>query len=152
MALGLDPLILTGNLKLGTTTSTLFEVGDNITAFKITGTRAIVEIPSTLASVTSSRRAGQATYEIQIDYMANDDATTTSAFNLFWAQLDDVTAGVEGYIYYEGSMESGTVGTSNPRWSGAAIVTQAAIGGTANELVTDSVTFPCVARPTKANV
>jgi hypothetical protein len=49
-------------------------------------------------------------------------------------------------------MESGSVGTSNPRWSGAAIVTQAAIGGTANDLAQDSVTFPCVSRPTRANV
>lgn len=151
MALGLDPLILTGNLKIGTSASTAFEVGDNVTGFKITGTREIVEIPSTLATPTKSRRAGSSAYEVQIDYLPNDDATTTSTFVLLWNALDDVTAGQEGQLYMEGSMESGTVSTGNPKWSFTAIVTQAAIGGTANELATDSVTLPLTARPTRAN-
>lgn len=151
MAVGLDPIILTGNLKLGTTTANLYEVGDNVTGMKITGTRAIIEIPSTLATTTASRRAGQDTYELQVDYLPSDDATTTSTFNLLWNALSDTTAGAEGFIYYEGSMRAGSVSTSNPKYSGAVIVTGAAIGGTANELSTDSQTFPCVAKPTRSN-
>ena len=151
MALGLDPIILTGNLKLGATTATLFEVGDNITGMKITGERDIIELPSTLATTTGSRRAGSDHYTLQIDYLPSDDNSTTSTFMLFWNQLSDVTAGFEGYIYYEGSMRASAVSSANPRWSGAAIVTGAAIGGTANDLSTDSQTFPCVAKPTRSN-
>lgn len=151
MALGLDPIILTGNLKIGASSTTAFEVGDNVTGMKLTGTRAIIEIPSTLATTTSSRRAGQANYELQVDYMPSDDATTTAAFNLFWNALADVTAGAEGQLYFEGSMRAGSVSTSNPKWSGTIIVTGAAIGGTANELATDSQTFPLTAAPTRSN-
>lgn len=140
------PLLLKGNLALGTTANGVADVSDGITTFKISADRDEVSIPATLATPKSAR-VGGVKYQIEVGYFSNDESTT-GIFGLFWASL--ITA--DGLIYFSGSMRDGLVTASNPLWTGSFYVTGASLGGGAEDLSVDSRTFTMTGAPTRAIV
>lgn len=134
------PLILTGNLKINDT-----DVSDQVMAFKFLGARDSVEIPATLG-VRKSFRAGNDSYEVEIEYLSDVDATAIT--QILWTALADP----DGTIEVAGTFRPGAASATNPEWTGTAVVTAAGIGGTVNEVGTDSQTFPLVDRPTQVVV
>lgn len=133
-----DPLILRGNLKVAGA-----DVSAQVTSFKISGTRSVIDIPARFGA-RASVAAGNDTYSITIDFLQDMDATALSS--IFYEALASTT----GEIAVAGSFESGVVGPSNPLFSGVAIVTQVGLGGAYNTVGTDSVTYPLKDRPSKS--
>jgi hypothetical protein len=134
-------LVLKGNLSINSV-----DVSDQVSAFTISGTRDQVEVPATFGA-RKSFKAGADMYEITIDYLQGSDTTDLSM--IFF----DALADSDGTITYSGTPYSDSpASTSNPIYDGTAVVTAAALGGEADTLGTDSVTFPCTDRPTKTTV
>ena len=131
------PLILTGNLSIGGV-----DVSDQVTAFKFSASRDQVEIPATLG-VRKSFAAGNDSYEVEIEYLADVDATAIT--QLLWTAIADAT----GTIAVAGTFRPGGAGAGNPEWTATAVVTGVGIGGTVNSVGTDSQTFPLTDRPTQ---
>lgn len=132
------PLILTGDLEINDT-----DVSDQVKGFVVRGTRDSVEIPATLGA-RKSFKAGADSYEIEIMYLADVDATALT--QIFWTALADT----DGTISFGGTVRPGGASASNPRWEGVAVVTATALGGEVNTVAEDSVTFPCTDRPTQS--
>ena len=132
------PLILTGNLEIDGT-----DVSEQVTAFTFRGTRDQIEIPSTFGA-RMSFAAGDDQYEVEIEYLSDTDATALS--QIFWTALADAT----GTVSVAGTFRPGAVSATNPQWTATAVVTAVGIGGTVNNVGTDSVTFPLTDRPTQA--
>tara|TARA_R110000824_G_scaffold30560_5_gene100401 strand:+ start:318 stop:734 length:417 start_codon:yes stop_codon:yes gene_type:complete len=131
------PLILTGNLSIGGV-----DVSDQVTAFKFSATRDQIEIPATFG-VRKSFAAGNDQYEVEIEYLSDVDATAVT--QLFWTAIADTT----GTLAVAGTFRPGVASATNPEWTGTAVVTGVGIGGTVNEVGTDSQTFPLTDRPTQ---
>lgn len=131
------PLILTGNQ-----TANGVDVSDQVMAFKVVAARERVQIPATFG-LRRSFRAGDDTYEVQIDYLTDTD--TTSLSEIFWDAIGDV----DGTIELTGTMRPDPISATNPAFTMTAVVTGAGIGGTVNTVGVDSQTFPLTDRPTK---
>ena len=134
------PLILTGNLTIDGV-----DVSDQVTAFKFSATRDQVEIPATLGQ-RKSFRAGNDMYEVEIEYLSDVDATAIT--QVLWTAIADA----DGTIDVAGTFRPGAASASNPEWTATAVVTGVGIGGTVNEVGTDSQTFPLTDRPTQVTV
>lgn len=134
------PLILRGNLEINGT-----DVSDQVTSFTIRGARDTIDIPATFGT-PKSFAGGDDTYEVEIQYLP--DVDTTALTQIFWTALSDD----DGTITFGGTMRFGATSATNPRWTGTALVTAVGIGGQVNTVATDSVTFPCVDRPTQSTV
>lgn len=135
-----EPLILKGNLKLGTTAETAVDVSEEVTTFKVMGEVSVVEIPPTLARERRNR-GGSATYSLEIGYLSSDEAD--GVFRLLWAAIGSQSK----ELYFEGSMRDDVVSADNPLYTGRIIVVGAAVGGEAEALSTDSNTYPMVEAP-----
>ena len=132
-------ITLTGNLAINGE-----DVSEQVSSFTISGSRDQIEIPPTFGA-RKSFKAGPDMYELTIDYLQGSDVTDLSM--VFF----DALADVDGTIDFSGTPYSDDpAGASNPVFSGTAVVTSAALGGDAESVGTDSVTFPCTDRPAKA--
>lgn len=131
------PLILTGNQKINGV-----DVSDQVISFRVVGARAQTNIPATYGE-RASFAGGDDTYTVEIEYLSDTDATALT--QIFWTAI----AATPGTITFEGSMRSGAVSASNPAWTGTALVTAVGIGGTVKGVGRESVTFPCLDRPTQ---
>ena len=132
-------ITLTGNLSINGE-----DVSEQVSSFTISGSRDQIEIPPTFGA-RKSFKAGPDMYELTIDYLQGSDVTDLSM--VFF----DALADVDGTIDFSGTPYSDDpAGASNPVFSGTAVVTSAALGGDAESVGTDSVTFPCTDRPAKA--
>jgi len=131
------PLILTGNLEIDGT-----DVSDQIVGFKFTAARDRIEVPATLGQ-RKSFRAGNDSYEVEIEYLSDVDATAVT--QLLWTAIADA----DGTIAVAGTYRPGAVSATNPQWTATAVVTGVGIGGNVNEVGTDSQTFPLTDRPTQ---
>lgn len=83
-------------------------------------------------------KSGTLTIEFQ------DDVAASAIDSILWPLLGTVTT-------FEVRGTSAAVGTSNPKYSGSVLITQAAIGGAVGELAMKSLSFPttgAVARAT----
>lgn len=129
------PLILTGNLEIDGT-----DVSDQIVGFKFSAARDQIEIPATLGQ-RKSFAAGNDSYEVEIEYLSDVDATAVT--QLLWTAIADA----DGTILVSGTYRPGTVSATNPQWEATAVVTGVGIGGNVNEVGTDSQTFPLTDRP-----
>ena len=132
-------ITLTGNLAINGN-----DVSEQVSSFTISGSRDQVEIPPTFGS-RKSFKAGPDMYELTMDYLQGADVTDLSM--VFF----DALADVDGTIEFSGTPYSDDpAGEGNPVFSGTCVVTSAALGGDAESVGTDSVTFPCTDRPAKA--
>lgn len=132
------PLILRGNQTIDAT-----DVSDQVTSFKIMGTRDQIDIPATFGS-KASYAAGNDTYEVEIEYLSDMDATAVT--QLLWTELDDT----DGTVVLTGTFEDGAVSAANPEFTMTAVVTGVGVGGEVNTVGLDSQTFPLTGRPTQA--
>jgi len=134
-------ITLTGNLAINGE-----DVSDQVSSFTISGTRDQIEIAPTFGS-RKSFKAGPDMYELTLDYLQGSDVAALSM--VFF----DALADKDGTIEWSGTpFSDDPAGADNPVYSGTAVVTSAALGGDAETVGTDSVTFPCTDRPTKATV
>lgn len=134
------PLILKGNLEIDGV-----DVSDQVTQFKFMGARSQVDIPATFGQ-RASFAAGNDTYQVQIDYLSDTDATALS--QIFWTAIADS----EGTVEVSGTFREGAVSATNPQWVGTAVVLGVGIGGEVNTVGVDSQTFPLQDRPTQVTV
>jgi hypothetical protein len=132
------PLILTGDLEINDT-----DVSDQVMAFTVRGTRDTIDIPATLGT-RKTFAGGNDQYEVEISFLQDVDATALT--QIFWTALADTA----GTITFGGTVRPGGAAAGNPRWEGVALVTAAAVGGEVNTVGVDSVTFPCLDRPTQS--
>tara|TARA_R110000803_G_scaffold63024_1_gene123565 strand:- start:7264 stop:7680 length:417 start_codon:yes stop_codon:yes gene_type:complete len=132
------PLILTGNLEIDGV-----DVSAQVTAFKFSAARAQIEIPQTFGT-RMSFAAGNDSYEIEIEYLSDNDATALS--QIFWTAIADA----DGTVTCAGTFRTGAVSATNPQWTATAVVTGVGIGGEVNTVGVDSQTFPLTDRPTQA--
>jgi hypothetical protein len=136
-----EPLVLKGSLKLGTgsglTSGQLLDVSDQVYAMQILINRNTVEVPATLGQPRGTR-AGGTQYSVKVDYLSA--VSGSGCWQIFEAAL----AAADGIVCWEGRMTDASISATNPSYRGELIVTGAAIGGTAEELSTDSQTFPLV--------
>lgn len=144
-----EPQILKGYLKMGlgdglTGGSTgMTDVSDQVTGMQLIFERDTVEVPATLGQPRGTR-AGGAKYSVKIDYLSANNGTGV------WSILESAFATSQGYVSFEGAVTDDAVSATNPRYFGTIIATGAAIGGTAEDLQTDSQTFPLKSTWTKA--
>lgn len=131
------PLILKGNLEVNGT-----DVSDQVTQFKFMGARSQIDIPETFG-LRASFAAGSDTYQVQIDFLQDTDATALT--QILWTALADD----EGTIEVAGTMRAGVVSATNPQWTATAVVTSVGVGGEVNTVGVDSVTLPLTDRPTQ---
>lgn len=132
------PLILTGNLEIDD-----IDVSDQVTSFMFKAARDQIEIPATFGQ-RKSFRAGNDSYEVDISYLTDTDATALT--QIFWTAIADT----DGTVTVAGTMRPGPVSATNPQWTATAVVTGAGIGGEVNTVGTDSQTFPLTDRPTQS--
>lgn len=142
---GNAPVILKGNLAIGTSEGTAVDVSDVVTGFTIMAARDIIAIKPTL-SKGKRNKAGGTGYSLKVDYLVSDQSLTDDLFSIFWASFATPT----GELYFEGSVRDGAVGAANPQWQGLFIVNAASLGGGAETVLEDSNTFPMVDAPTRA--
>ncbi len=135
------PLVLKFNMRLTVPLSASIDVSDQITGIKIMGAANMLDIPPT-GSTGLSHRKSSVNWQAQLDYMANDAASTDLARIFFVALLD-----TDGYLGISGTMRAGAASSVNPRWFGSIVTSGMGLGGTQEQLVTDSQTFPFVAAP-----
>lgn len=140
------PLILKGNCKIGADAGGAVDFSDTVYRFIIAGDADEIEIPATLANPKGVRPGG-VKYTVTIEYMSNDTSLTAELFSVFWTAL---TTDAATPLYFEGTMRDAAASATNPKWSGNFYVTHAALGGDAEGLSTDSVTFTLTAAPTRA--
>lgn len=139
------PLILKGNLKLGSSSGTALEVGDQVTAWALKQMRDTIAIPATLAA-TKSIRAGGESWTLDLGYLSSDGSLTDDVFGILYTQaLTD-----DAQCYFEGSQRNGAVSATNPKWSGTFVVTENQFGGDAEGLSIARFTYQLIARPTRA--
>lgn len=131
------PLVLTGTPEIEST-----DVSDQVMSIVFSGTRDSVNIPATFGT-SPSFAAGNATYEVTINFLQDVDATAIS--EILFTELADAT----GTIDVGATVRAGAVSASNPKYTGTAVVTGWELGGEVNTVGTNSVTFPLTARPTK---
>lgn len=136
-------LVLTGNLQIGADNATAVDLSAEVTQFKLTASVDTVEVPATMTTVTHGRGGGN-DFAITIGYLSNDIAA--SLFSALWDALSSST----GILFFAGTMRSGSVSATNPRWCGNFVVTEATVGAAAEALSTGSATFPMTGPPTKA--
>ena len=136
-------LVLKAQLSIGPDEAGKVDHSAELTSIKISATVDTVEVPATGTTPTHGR-GGANDFSATFGYLSNDEAS--SFFQILWAAL---TTG-DGTIYFEGQMREGGVSTSNPTWSGTAVVTEASVGAAAEALSTGSATFPLTGPPTKA--
>lgn len=135
------PLVLKFNMRLTVPGSASLDVSDQVTGIKIAAAADMLEIPPT-GSTGKSRRKSSVDWTAQIDYMGNDAAATDLARIFYTALLD-----ADGYLGISGTMRAGAASSVNPRWFGSIVTAGFGIGGTQEQLVTDSQTFPFIAAP-----
>lgn len=141
----LVPLILRGNLRIGTSDSTAVAVGSEVTDFKVMATADTIDIPATM-NTPKGFRGGAAQFQIEIGYLAND-GTQGVLFPILWTAIADPTGNKE--LYFEGCFRDAVISATNPLWAGTFIVVQAEVGGTMQTLAQSSSTFPLTGAPTK---
>jgi hypothetical protein len=141
----LTPLILRGNLRIGTSDSTAVAVGSEVTDFKVSATADTIDIPATM-NTAKGFRGGAASFQIEIGYLPND-GTQGVIFNILWTAIADLTGNKE--LYFEGCFRDAVISATNPLWTGTFICVAAEIGGTMQTLAQSSSTFPLTGPPTK---
>ncbi len=129
-------LILTGTLKLAAT-----DVSAEVTGLIIKGTVADVVVPATL-SAGISHAGGAQKYELQIDYLSDDSATTT-LFGILWTAI----ASASKEITYSGRLHPGVIGVGNPQYDGSIVVSAADLGGAVEGLSSSSLTCTATGAP-----
>ena len=72
-----------------------------------------------------------------------DDVAASAIDSILWPLLGTV-------VTFEVRGTSSAVGTSNPKYTGSVLITQASIGGAVGELATKSLTFPTTGAVTRA--
>lgn len=132
------PLILTGNLEIDGV-----DVSDQVTSFMFKASRDSVTVPATFGQ-RKSFRAGDDSYEVDIAYLSDTDATALT--QIFWTAIADT----DGTVTVAGTMRPGAVSATNPQWTATAVVTGVGVGGDVNTVGVDSQTFPLTDRPTQA--
>lgn len=137
------PLFLKGNLKLGTSSGSSVEVGDEVTHFAIGVKVDEIEVPETMGTAKGAR-AGAADYSVTLGYLSSPQLGGV------FRRLFDGIISDSGTMYFEGTLRDAAVSAANPKWSGTFVVTEASIGGDAEALSTAQSTFPMTGAPTKA--
>lgn len=132
------PLLLTGGLEIGGV-----DVSEQVTSFMIKASRDSIEVPATFGA-RKSFFAGNDSYELEIEYLQDVDATALS--QIFW----DAIGSAAGTVTFSGTLKDGAVSATNPEWSGTVVVTSVGLSGEVNTVGVDSVTFPIQGRPAKA--
>ena len=72
-----------------------------------------------------------------------DDVAASAIDSILWPLLGTV-------VTFEVRATSAVVGTSNPKYTGSVLITQASIGGAVGELAMKSLTFPTSGTVTRA--
>ena len=72
-----------------------------------------------------------------------DDVAASAVDSILWPLLGTV-------VTFEVRGTSAAVGTSNPKYTGSVLITQASIGGAVGELAMKSLTFPTTGAVTRA--
>ena len=98
------PLILRGNLKVNTA-----DVSDQVMQFKFTGARTTIDVPATFGK-RQSFEGGTDTYQVQIDFLQDVDATALSI--IMWDALTDTV----GTIEVAGSFRDAAISADNRKW------------------------------------
>jgi hypothetical protein len=137
------PLILRGNLRVGTNDTTAVAVGNEITDFTVSATADIITIPATMNNPVGYR-GGAAHFEIKIGYLSTD-GTDGVFFPMIWAAIASPTGNKQ--LYFEGCLRDAVISASNPLWTGTFIVSGANVGGTVQTVSVDSLTFPLIGAP-----
>lgn len=130
-------LIVGGFLSLGGT-----DLSAEITGVTIQGMANDVEVPATMTA-GKTHLGGALKYQIQIDYLADDSATTT-LFSTLWT----AAAASPPELAYVVRLRSGIESPTNPQWSGTMVVSGADLGGDVESLSTGSITCLLTAAPT----
>lgn len=130
---------LKGNLKLGPSAGTAVEFGASITAFIIKRTRASIAQPATLATGRDTMAAGALSESVQIDFFSSTAASSV------WAELWDALDTDSAQLYFEGSLNPGTVNADNPRYSGIITILSLDTGIAVGALRAQSQTYPVTA-------
>lgn len=79
----------------------------------------------------------------QLAITFNDDAAASNIDSILWPLLGTV-------VTFEVRPTDSAVGTSNPKYTGSVLISQAAIGGGVGELAAKSLTFPTSGTVTRA--
>lgn len=132
------PLVLTGALTIGGT-----DVSDQVKSFRFSGTRDVIQVSPTYTA-DYGFAGGPARWQVDIEYMADTDAAALT--QVFWTAITTSPHTVT----VSGTVSSGAVSASNPRWHGTAVVVSWGLGGKHYDLATESVSFPLTAAPTQA--
>lgn len=144
-----EPLILKGYLKMGLGdgltggSAGMTDVSDQVTEFQLLFERDTIEIPATLGQPRQAR-VGGAKYSIRVGYLSANNGTGV------WSILESAFASSQGYVSFEGAMTDDAISATNARYFGTLLATGAALGGTAEDVVQDSQTFPLKSTWTKA--
>jgi hypothetical protein len=136
------PLVLKANLRLTVPGSASIDISDQVTGIKIAGQANTLDIPPT-GTTSKSKRKSSVDWTAQVDYMANDQASTDLARIFFQALANDP----DGFLGISGTMRAGAASSVNPRWFGTIVTVGLGLGGTQEALATDSQTFPFTAAP-----
>lgn len=131
------PLIVGGNFKIGAT-----DFSDAVTKVRIFGDADEVDIPPTLAGPKSTRKGG-VQYSVELDYLSNDTDATAELFRVLWTALSSGN----GQLAASTQMRDGAISATNPEWQFTMVVTHASLGGEAEGLSSDSVTFKLTGAP-----
>lgn len=137
------PLILRGNLRIGTNDTTAVAVGNEVTDFTVSATADIITIPPTMNNPTGYR-GGAAAFSVKIGYLSTD-GTDGVLFPILWAAISSPTGNKQ--LYFEGCLRDAVISAANPLWTGTLIVSGANVGGTVQTVSVDSLTFPLTGAP-----
>lgn len=134
--MSLTPLVvLTGEFKMGADSGTATSYKSDVSSVEVNEMRASVTVPATLETGAEGKKAGAYSAEITINVIG--DLTSTSLYSKL---RDAVRNGTE--LYWEGLLKPGSVGVTNPKYSGLVAVTAAKIGSAVGGLSQFSVTLP----------
>ena len=132
------PLVLTGTPEINST-----DVSEQVMEIVFSGSRDAVNVPATFGS-SPTFAAGNVTYEVEIRFLQDIDATAISDI------LFDALADSTGTVTVGATVRSGAVSATNPKYEATAVVTDWNLGGEVNTVGTTSVRFPLTGRPTVA--
>lgn len=131
------PLLLTQGLTIDSV-----DVSDQVFGFKVIGSRESIPVRKTFGQ-RASVRPGSDTYEVEIMFLQDVDATALS--RIFW----DALADADGTVVLTGKLRSGAISADNPEWTMTALVTGSEFGGEVDTVGETSLTFPLLDRPTQ---
>jgi hypothetical protein len=128
-------LQLRGNLMMGVAAADT-DISEWVTKLVITRTRENIAVPATLATGVASVAAGAESDTLNIDFFS--DLSADAPFDLFEQALLTPTS----ELMFEGTLDPGAVGPTNPKYSGTAIILGLDIGGTVGQLRTQTQGYP----------